>query len=100
MAGRTAIRKALVQFFLSVDGIRQEEIAFWSSGDFFVVDTDVTLTLASGTTLAFPVTCSMRWRDGLIQEAIIHMYLESRLALAMARFDRIRGAVRGLRKLA
>ena len=99
MAGRTAIRKALVQFLLGVDVILQEEVAFWSSADFCVVDADVRLTLAGGTTLAFPLTCTMRSRQGLIEEAVVHLYLESRLALAVARFDRVRG-VCGLRKLA
>jgi hypothetical protein len=48
----------------------------------------MTLTLADRTTLVFPVTHIIRWVDGLIAEARVNVYLESRMAVAISAFDR------------
>ena len=50
---------------------------------------DMTLTLAGRTALTFPVTYTIRWVDGLIDEARVNVYLESRMAVAMSAFNRL-----------
>jgi hypothetical protein len=91
--GRAAIRRVLVQFLLDVDDLRHTPVQLWTAGNLSVFEADMTLTLAGPTTLAFPVTHIIRWVDGLIDEARIDVYLESRMAVAMSAFDRARRAV-------
>jgi SnoaL-like domain len=91
--GRTAIRRALVHFLLDVDDLRHAPVQLWTAGNVSVFEADMTLRLADRTTLAFPVTHIIRWVDGLIGEARVHVYLESRMAVAMSAFDRAREAI-------
>lgn len=84
--GRAAIRRALVQFSLDVDDLRHAPVQLWTAGNLSVFEADMTLTLAGRAVLAFPVTHVMRWMNGLIHEARVNVYLESRMALAMQRF--------------
>jgi len=98
--GREAIRKALVRFSLEVDEIHHEPVLLWTAGSLSVFEADVTLTLADRTTLTFPVTHIIRWAEGLIEEASVNIYLESRLELAMSAFDRLRRLGGGVRRLA
>lgn len=95
--GREAIRKALVQFSLDVDDLRHETVQLWTAGSLSVFEADMTLTLADRTALSFPVTHIMRWVEGMIEEARVSVYLESRLALAMSAFDRLRQSGIGAR---
>ena len=88
--GRAAIRRALVQFSLDVDDLRHAPVQLWTAGNVSVFEADMTLTLAGRTTLAFPVTHIIRWADGMIDEARVNIYLESRMAVAMSAFDRMR----------
>lgn len=88
--GRAAIRRALVQFSLDVDDLRHAPVQLWTARNVSVFEADMTLTLADGATLAFPVTHIMRWVDGMIDEARVNVYLESRMAVAMSAFDRMR----------
>jgi len=90
--GRAAIRRALVQFSLDVDDLRHAPVQLWTAGNISVFEADMTLTLADHTTLAFPVTHIIRWVDGLIDEACVYVYLESRMAVALSAFDRMRTA--------
>lgn len=90
--GRAAIRRVLVQFLLDVDDLRHTPVQLWTAGSLSVFEADMTLTLAGPTTLAFPVTHIIRWVGGLIDEARIDVYLESRMAVAISAFDRARGA--------
>jgi len=90
--GRSAIRRALVQFSLDVDDLRHAPVQLWTAGNLAVFDADMTLTLAERNTLAFPVTHIIRWVDDLIDEARVDVYLESRMAVAMSAFDRLRSA--------
>ncbi|MGA3039535.1 MAG: nuclear transport factor 2 family protein [Bryobacteraceae bacterium] len=85
--GRAAIRRALVQFSLDVDDLRHAPVQLWTDGNLSVFEADMTLTLAGHTTLAFPVTHILRWVDGLIDEARVNVYLESRMAVAMSAFE-------------
>jgi hypothetical protein len=87
--GRAAIRRALVRFSLDVDDLRHLPVQLWTAGNLSVFEADMTLTLADRTTLAFPVTHILRWADGLIDEARVNIYLESRLAVAISAFDRM-----------
>lgn len=87
--GREAIRKALVRFSLGVDDLHHEPVLLWTAGSLSVFEADVTLTLADHSTLTFPVTHIIRWAEGLIEEARVNIYLESRLQLAMSAFDRL-----------
>jgi len=91
--GRAAIRRALVQFLLDVDDLRHAPVQLWTAGNLSVFEADMTLTLAGRTTLAFPVTHIIRWVDGLIGEARVNVYLESRMAVAMSAFDRARKTI-------
>jgi hypothetical protein len=91
--GRAAIRRVLVQFSLDVDDLRHTPVQLWTAGSLSVFEADMALTLADRTTLAFPVTHIIRWVDGLIEEARVNVYLESRMAVAMSAFDRARRAV-------
>jgi hypothetical protein len=90
ISGRAAIRRALVQFSLDVDDLRHAPVQLWTAGNLSIFEADMTLTFAGRTPLAFPVTHIIRWVDGLIDEARVNVYLESRMALAMAVFDRTR----------
>ena len=92
--GRAAIRRALVQLSLDVDGLRHAPVQLWTAGNLTVFEADMTLTLAGPTTIAFPVTHIIRWVDGMIQEACVNVYLESRMAVAMSAFERLRIADR------
>jgi len=87
--GRAAIRRVLVQFLLDVDDLRHAPVHFWTAGNLSVFEADMTLTLAGRTTLTFPVTHITRWVDGLIEEARVDVYLESRMAVALSAFDRM-----------
>lgn len=87
--GRQAIRKALVRFSLGVDELHHEPVLLWSAGSLSVFEADVTLTLVDRSTLTFPVTHIIRWAEGLIEDASVNIYLESRLELAMSAFDRL-----------
>ena len=89
ISGRTAIRRALVQFSLDVDDLRHAPVQLWTAGNLSVFEADMTLTLAGRTALTFPVTYTIRWVDGLIDEARVNVYLESRMAVAMAAFNRL-----------
>jgi hypothetical protein len=62
-------------------------VQLWTDGNLSVFEADMTLTLAGHTTLAFPVTHILRWVDGLIDEARVNVYLESRMAVAMSAFE-------------
>ena len=95
--GRAAIRRALVQFSLDVDDLRHTPVQLWIARNLSVFEADMTLTLADGTKLALPVTHIIRWVDGMIDEARVNLYLESRMAVAMSAFDRLRSAGCGLR---
>jgi len=86
--GRAAIRRALVQFSLDVDDLRHAPVQLWTAGNVSVFEADMKLTLADRTTLAFPVTHIIRWVDGMIAEARVNIYLESRVAVAISAFDR------------
>jgi len=88
--GRAAIRKALVQLSLAVDELRHQPIQLWNSGSLSVYEADLTLMLPNRTQLSFPVTHIVRWVEGMIQEARVDVYLESRVALAISAFDRLR----------
>jgi len=90
--GRTAIRRALVQFLLDVDDLRHAPVQLWTGGNLSVFEADMMLKLADGTTIAFPVTHVIRWVDGQIEEARVNVYLESRMAVALSAFDRLRSA--------
>jgi len=90
IAGRAAIRRALVQFSLNVDDLRHALVQLWIAGNLSVFEADMTLTLTGRPPLAFPVTHIIRWVDGLIDEASVNVYLESRMAVAMSAFDRMR----------
>ena len=90
ITGRAAIRKALVRFSLEADELRHDAVTLWTAGSLSVFDADVTLAVAAGTRLVFPATYSMRWADGMIQEACLNLYLESRMAVALSAFDRVR----------
>jgi hypothetical protein len=88
--GRAAIRKALVQLSLDVDELHHDAVTLWTAGNLSVLEADVTVTLGDRTTIAFPATYSIRWSEGLIEEASVNVYLESRMAVAMSAFDRVR----------
>jgi len=88
--GRAAIRRALVRLSLDVDDLRHAPVQLWTAGNVSVFEADMTLTLADHTTFAFPVTHIVRWVDGMIEEASVNVYLESRMAVAMSAFDRWR----------
>lgn len=94
IAGRSAIRRALVQFSLDVEELHHAPVQLWIAGNLAVFEADMTLTISAHTTLSFPVTYIIRWVDGLIQEARVNVYLESRLAVAMSSFDRLRNVDR------
>ena len=96
--GRAAIRRALVQFSLDVDDLRHAPVQLWTAGNLSVFEADITLTLADRTTLVFPITHIVRWVDGMIGEARVNIYLESRMAVAMSAFDRLRTAGCELRR--
>ena len=91
LVGPEAIRKALARFSLGVEELHHEAVLLWTAGSLSVFEADVTLTLADRSTLTFPVTHILRWVDGLIAEASVNVYLESRLKLAMSAFDRLWG---------
>ena len=92
-SGRSAIRRALVQFSLDIDDLRHAPVQLWSAGNVSVFEADMMLTLADHTTLAFPVTHIFHWVDGMIDDARVNVYLESRLAVAMSAFDRTGQAI-------
>jgi hypothetical protein len=96
--GRAAVRRALVRFSLAVDDLRHAPVQLWTAGNVSVFEADVTVTLADRTMLAFPVTHIVRWVDGMIGEARVNIYLESRMAVAMSAFDRLRTAGCELRR--
>jgi hypothetical protein len=98
--GREGIRKALVQFSLALEDLRHETVQLWTAGSLSIFEADMTLTLADRTAVSFPVTYIMRWVEGMIEEARVNIYLESRMALAMSAFDRLRQAGIRVRKLA
>lgn len=100
ISGRAAIRKALVQLSLDVDELHHDPVMLWTAGSLSLLEADVTLTLGDRTTIAFPATYSLRWAEGLIEEASVNLYLESRLAVAMSAFDRVRRVGYGVRRLA
>jgi SnoaL-like protein len=100
ISGRAAIRKALVQLSLDVDELHHDPVSLWTAGSLSVLEADVTLTLGDRTTITFPATYSIRWREGLIEEASVNLYLESRMAVAMSAFDRVRRVDRNMRRLA
>jgi hypothetical protein len=86
--GRAAIRRALVRFSLAVDELRHQSVQLWTAGNLSIFEADVTLTLADRNALSFPVTHILRWVDGVIEQARVNVYLESRVALAISAFDR------------
>ena len=88
--GRAAIRKALIQFSLQVDELHHQPVQIFAAGNLSVFEADMTLTLADLTTLTFPVTHILRWVDGFVEQASVSIYLESRLAVALSAFDRMR----------
>jgi len=96
--GRAAIRRALVQFSLDVDDLSHAPVQLWTAGNLSIFEADMTLTFAGRTPLVFPVTHIIRWVDGLIDEARVNVYLESRMAVAMSAFDRMRSAGCELRR--
>jgi hypothetical protein len=98
IVGRAAIRRALVRFSLDVDDLHHAPVQLWTAGNLSVFEADMTLTMAGRTPLAFPVTHIIRWVNGLIDEARANVYLESRMALAMSAFDRLRTAGCELRR--
>jgi hypothetical protein len=89
ISGRSAIRRTLIQFLLHADDLRHSPVQLWTAGNVSVFEADVTLKLADHTDLAFPVTYILRWADGMIQEARVCVYLESRMAVAISAFDRL-----------
>lgn len=89
IVGKAAIRRALVQFSLDVDDLRHSTVQLWTAGNLSVFEADMTLTLANQTSLTFPVTHILRWVDGLIDDARVNIYLESRIAVAMSAFGRM-----------
>lgn len=89
IAGRAAIRRALVQLSLDVDGLGHAPVQLWSAGNLSVFEADMTLTLPGGATLQFPVTHVLRWGHGFIEDAQVDVYLESRMAVALSAFDRV-----------
>jgi hypothetical protein len=91
--GRAAIRRALVQFSLDVEDLRHAPVQLWTAGHLSVFEADMTLTLADRMTVSLPVTHIVRWVDGMIDEAGVSIYLESRMAVAMSAFDRLRTAI-------
>jgi hypothetical protein len=100
ISGRAAIRKALVQLSLDAEELHHHQVTLWTAGNLSVLEADVTVTLADRTTIAFPATYSIRWAEGLIEEASVNLYLESRMAVAMSMFDRIQRAGAAARRLA
>jgi len=93
--GREAIRKALVQLSLCIDDLHHEPVQLWIAGNLTVFEADIALTLADHTALMIPVTHTIRWAAGMIQEARVNVYLESRLALALSTFDHMRAGYAG-----
>lgn len=89
ISGRAAIRRVLVQFSLDVDDLRHAPVQLWTAGDLSVFEADITLTLAHGAVLTFPVTYTIRWVHGLIEDARVNVYLESRMAVAISAFNRL-----------
>ena len=98
--GATAISKAFVQFCLEVDELHHDPVLLWIAGDLSVLEADVKVTLTDHTMIAFPATYTIRWAGSLIQEAGLDIYMESRVAVAMSAFDRLRSAGRETRRLA
>jgi hypothetical protein len=98
IVGRAAIRRALVQFSLDVDDLRHAPVQLWTGRNLSVFEADMTLTPAGRTPLVFPVTHIIRWVDGLIHDARVDVYLESRMAVAMSAFARLRTAGCELRR--
>jgi len=96
--GRSAIRRVLVQFLLDVDDLRHAPVQLWTAGNLAIFEADMTLTLADRSTIAFPVTHIIRWVGGQIEEARVNVYLESRMAVALSAFDRMRSAGCALRR--
>jgi len=90
--GRASIRRALVQFSLDVDDLRHAPVQLWTARGLSVFEADMTLKLAGSTSLTFPITYIIRWVDGLIDEARVSVYMESRMALAVSAFDHARTA--------
>ncbi len=98
IVGRAAIRRALVQFLLEVEELRHVPVQVWTAGGFSIFEADITMTLSDHSTFAFPATYIMRWAGGLIEDARVDVYLESRLAVAMSTFDRLRFPQAALRR--
>lgn len=98
IVGRAAIRRALVQFSLDIDDLRHVPVQLWTARNLAVFEADMTLTPAGRTSVAFPVTHIIRWVDGLIDEVRVNVYLESRMAVALSAFDRLRTAGCKLRR--
>ena len=87
--GRAAIRRILVQVSLHVDVLRHAPVQLFVAGGLSVFEADMTLTPSGGAVIKFPVTYTIRWVDGLIEDARVNVYLESRMAVAMSAFNRL-----------
>jgi hypothetical protein len=83
-----------------VDELHHDPVMLWVAGSLSVLEADVTVTLTDRSTVAFPATYSIRWTEGLIEEASVNLYLESRMAVAMSAFDRVRRVGCDVRRLA
>ncbi len=92
ITGRSAIRSALIQLSLDADELRHALVQLWTASSVCIYEADATLTLSDGTVIGFPVTYIIRWANGMIQEARVNVYLESRMTVAMSAFDRLRMA--------
>lgn len=92
ISGRAAIRTTLLEFLLEVEELQHEPVQLWTAGNISVFEADATLALANRAVLTFPITYIIRWKDGLIAETSVNVYLESRLAVAMSSFARTQKA--------
>jgi hypothetical protein len=84
LTGKSAIRRAFVQFSLAVEEMRHQVVLSWTRPRVTVFEADLTVTLVGGAAIALPVTYVLRWVDGVIEDARLDIYLESRLALAIS----------------
>lgn len=98
IVGRPAIRRALVEFSLDVDELRHAPVQLWTARNLAVFEADMTLTFVGRTSLAFPVTHIIRWVDGFIDDVRVNVYLESRMAVALSAFERLRNHGCALRR--
>jgi SnoaL-like domain len=90
--GSAAIRKALAHLFAAVGELRHESLSLRSGESIVVFQADLKMRLACGMAFSFPATYTMRWNAGLIEEASITIYLESRMTGALWAFDRLQTA--------